>query len=243
MKSRPKNSKSPPARRRPSPPAEEKAKFSVVVGDENALCRRGVRDLLREDDRFDVVAESDDGHAMLRLILEHKPDIAVLDATLPGLTVLEAPALLKARGSQTDLVILTQQKDERIFNQAISLGIRGYVLKKHAANELLACIAAVAQGEAYVSPFLTDLLLRRRSRVESLSRRQPGLTQLTPAEKRILKRIAEGKTSREIAAECGISPRTVDSHRANICEKLGLTGSNRLLQFAFEHRDALSQLA
>src|ERR1051325_10264668 len=241
MKSRPKNKMS-SARRRASAPAEAKVKFSVVVGDENALCRRGLRDLLQEDDRLEIVAEADDGHAMLRMILEHKPDIAVLDAGLPGLSVLEAPALLKARGLQTGLVILTQQKDERIFNRAISLGIRGYVLKKHAANELLACIAAVAQGEAYVSPFLTDLLLRRRSRVDSLSRRQPGVTQLTPAEKRILKRIAEGKTSREIAADCGISPRTVDSHRANICEKLGLSGSNRLLQFAFEHRDALSQL-
>jgi DNA-binding CsgD family transcriptional regulator len=84
--------------------------------------------------------------------------------------------------------------------------------------------------------------LKRRSKIESLSRRKPGLSYLTAAERRILKRIAQGKTSREIAAECSISPRTVDSHRAHICEKLGLTGSNRLLQFALEHRDALGHL-
>lgn len=235
---RPKNSKTPRQSRRPDAPPQSK-KFSVVVGDENALCRRGVRDLLAEDGGFEVVAESNDGQAMLRSILEYKPDIAVLDASLPGMTAFEAPALLKARGSQTDLVIITQQKDEKVFNQAISLGIRGYVLKKHAADELVACITAVAHGEAYVSPFLSDLLLRRRSRAELLRRGQPGLAQLTPTEKRILQRISHGKTSREIAAECGISPRTVDSHRTNICEKLNLSGSNRLLQFAFEHRDVL----
>ena len=201
-----------------------------------------MRQLLMDDGRFEIVGEADQGEAALKLVIELKPDVAVLDAALPGITGLEVAALLKAKESRTSLVIVALQKDEDLFNHAISLDIRGYVLKRDPENEVLDCIAAAASGEAYVSPLLTDFLLRRRGRADSLGRRKPGLGHLTNAERRILKRIAEGKTSREIAAECGISPRPVDSHRSHICEKLGLKGSNRLLHFALEHRDALSHL-
>lgn len=217
-------------------------KFRVAIVDENSLCRKGLGDLLREDGRFEVVAEADHGESGLKAILETRPDVAVLDVALPGLSGLEIAALLKTKDHAIQPVILGLQKDEKLFNQAIGLDIRGYMLKKNAPNEILDCIHAVARGEAYISSSFTDLLLRRRSNIESLSRRKPGLSQLTAAERRILKRIAQGRTSREIAAECSISPRTVDSHRAHICEKLGLSGSNRLLQFALEHRDALGHL-
>jgi DNA-binding NarL/FixJ family response regulator len=121
--------------------------------------------------------------------------------------------------------------------------VQGYVLKENASDEILNCIAAVAKGEAYVSPSLTSFMLGRRRRAQSLALHRPNLEDLTVAEKRILQRIAAGKTSKEIATELFISPRTVESHRANICDKLGLTGSNRLLQFALENRDALNHLA
>lgn len=222
--------------------AKAHGKFRVVIVDENPLCRRGLRDLLGEDKRFDVVAEADHGETGLKTILEEKPDVAVLDTNLPGINGLEVAALLRVKDHAINTVMLAQQKDEALFNRAISQGVKGYVLKKNAGNEILDCIATVARGEPYVSSLLTDFLLRRRSSIESLGKRKPGLGQLTTAERRILKRIAGGKTSREIAAEYGISPRTVDSHRAHICEKLGLTGSNRLLQFALEHRDALGHL-
>jgi DNA-binding NarL/FixJ family response regulator len=217
-------------------------KVRTVIADESTLCRKGLADLLREDGRFEVLAEAAHGEAAFKAIREQKPDVAVLDTALPGISGLEIAALLEARDSKTNLVLFAMQKDERLFNKAISLGIRGFVLKKQTESEILGCIAAVAAGEAYVSPLLTDFLLRRRSRTDSLGRRQPGLAHLTIAEKRILKRIAFGKTSRQIAGEDGISPRTVESHRAHIREKLGLQGSNRLLQFALEHRDALSHL-
>jgi len=223
-------------------PARTNRKYRVVIVDENPLCRKGLSELLREDGRFEVVAEGDHGETGLAIILEKKPDVAVLDVMLPGLTGLEIAALLKTKDSNIKPVILSMEKDEKFFNQAISLEIRGYVLKKNAPSEILGCILAVARGEAYISSSFTDFLLQRRSNIEALSRQKPGLSQLTAAERRILKRIAQGRTSREIAAECSISPRTVDSHRAHICEKLGLSGSNRLLQFALEHRDALGHL-
>jgi DNA-binding NarL/FixJ family response regulator len=208
--------------------------------DENPLCRRGLRELLREDERFDVVAEATQGNAGLKTIFEHEPDVAVIDANLAGLNGLELTALLHAKDLKVNIVILGQEKDEKLFNQAISLGVKGYVLKKTAEREILDCIATVARGEAYISSALTDFLLRRAGRTESLEGHKPGLTQLTATERRVLNRIAHGKTSREIAAECGISPRTVDSHRSHICEKLDISGRNRLIHFAIEHRDALS---
>lgn len=217
-------------------------KFRVVIVDENPLCRRGLRELLQEDERFEVVAEADHGESGLKAILEQKPHVAVLDSNLPGLGGLEVAALLKVKDGAIHPVILAQQKDEKHFNRAINLGIKGYVLRKNAAKEIVDCIAEVACGEAYISSMLTDFLLRRGRRAESLERRKPGLSRLTDAERRVLNRIAQGKTSKEIAAEWNISPRTVDSHRSHICEKLTLSGKNRLLQFALEHRDAFRHL-
>lgn len=216
-------------------------RIRIVIVDENPLCRRGLRDLLREDDRFEVAGEAAQGNTGLKVILEHKPDVAVIDINLPGLNGLELITMLRGKSVSVKTVMLGQEKDEKLFNQAISLGVKGYVLKRNAANEILDCIATVARGEAYICPVLTDFLLRRAGRAESLERQKPGLSLLTATERRVLDRIAHGKTSREIAAECGISPRTVDSHRSHICEKLNLAGRNRLIHFAIEHRDALSQ--
>src|ERR1700743_1367612 len=109
-------------------PARVHGKFRVVIVDENPLCRRGLRELLREDRRFEVVAEADHGETGLKTILEQKPDVAVLDAVLPSISGLEIASLLRVREPGINTVILAQQKDEKLFNKAISLGIKGYVL-------------------------------------------------------------------------------------------------------------------
>jgi len=219
-----------------------KGKIRVMIVDDHPLFRQGLRQAIGDDSRFEVVGEADNGQTALDRIIELHPDVVVLDVNLPKLTGLEVAAALRSKKLRVSIVILTMLKDEQAFNKALNLGIHGYVLKENAAEEILNCIAAVSRNEAYVSPSLTDFLLRRRSRADSLASHKPGLDDLTVAEKRILKRVALGKTTREIAAELFISPRTVESHRANICEKLELIGANRLLQFALENRDALNQL-
>ena len=221
------------------PPAK---KIRVVIVDDHPLFRQGLRHAIVADPQFELVGEAGQGEEALELILKQKPDVAVLDVNLPQLNGFGIISALQAKKSKTLIVILTMLKDEQAFNTALNLDVNGFVLKENAAAEILNCITAVANGESYVSPSLTDFLLRRRSRTEMLARKRPGLEDLTVAERRILKRIADGKTTKEIAAEFFISPRTVESHRSNICEKLELTGSNRLLQFAFQNRDALSHL-
>jgi len=219
-----------------------KGKIRVMIVDDHPLFRQGLRQAIGGDSRFEVVGKADNGQTALDRIIELHPDVVVLDVNLPKLTGLEVAATLRSKKLRVSIVILTMLKDEQAFNKALNLGIHGYVLKENAAEEILNCIAAVSRNEAYVSPSLTDFLLRRRSRADSLASHKPGLDDLTVAEKRILKRVALGKTTKEIAAELFISPRTVESHRANICEKLELIGANRLLQFALENRDALNQL-
>jgi DNA-binding NarL/FixJ family response regulator len=135
--------------------------------------------------------------------------------------------------------MLTMHKDEETCNRALDIGAQGFVLKENAIEEILKAIVAVAEGEHYLSSTISGYLVRRRNRAESLAATKPGLDDLTKAERRILKLIAEKKTSREIGAELFISPRTVEAHRANICAKLELTGSHSLLQFALENRSAI----
>jgi DNA-binding NarL/FixJ family response regulator len=217
-------------------------KISVVIVDDHPLFREGLRQAIEGDGRFELVGEADRGETALEMIQKLQPDVAVLDVNLPGMSGLEVASILQTKKSRTQLTILTMSNDELAFNKALNLGIKGYVLKDNATAEILNCIEAVANGEAYVSPTLADFLLHRRGRADVLHTHRPGLDDLTMAERRILKRIALGLTTKQIAAELFISPRTVESHRANICTKLNLTGSNRLLQFALENRDALSHL-
>lgn len=214
----------------------------MVIVDDHPLFRQGLRHAIEGNPRFEVAAEAGRSETALELILKEKPNVAVLDVNLPDMNGFELIRALRRKKCPVPIVILTMLKDEQAFNTALNLKVSGYVLKDNASAEILNCIEAVANGESYVSPSLTDFLLRRRSRAEQLAKKQPGLDDLTVAERRILKRIADGKTSREIAAEFFISPRTVESHRAHICEKLGLSGSNKLLHFALENRDALKHL-
>jgi DNA-binding NarL/FixJ family response regulator len=192
--------------------------------------------VVEADPRFELIAEAGDGAVALKLIQEKKPDVAVLDVNLPGLSGLEIARRLQGKEPATHLIVLTMHKEEETFNLALDLGVKGFVLKENAVEDILNSLAAVAKGEHYLSPSISGYLVRRRGRADELAGRKPGLEDLTRAERRVLKMIGEKKTSREIAAELFISPRTVEAHRAHICSKLELRGSHSLLQFALENR-------
>lgn len=214
-------------------------RIKVIIVDDHPLFRQGLRQVIEADSRFHLVGEAGDGESGLRLIQEKKPAIAVLDVSLPKLSGLEVTRQVKSRKLPTSIIILTMYKEEETFNQALDLGVKGFVLKENAAEDIVNSLAKVAEGEHYLSPSISSYLVRRRSRADELAARKPGLDDLTKAERRILKLVGEKKTSREIAAELFISPRTVEAHRANISAKLELRGSHSLLQFALENRSVL----
>ena len=214
-------------------------RIKVLIVDDHPLFRQGLRQLVEADHRFELVGEAGDGRSALQLIMEKKPDIAMLDVNLPIMSGLEVARSLQEKRSSTHAVILTMYKEEETFNRAVDLGVKGFVLKENAVQDILDCLVAVAAGQHYLSPTISGYLIRRRGRAEELAVKKPGLDDLTKAERRILKLIAEKKTSREIATELFISPRTVEAHRANICDKLELRGSHSLLQFALENRASL----
>jgi DNA-binding NarL/FixJ family response regulator len=211
----------------------------VLIVDDHPLFRKGLSQVIRDEGGFELAGEAGDGETALRLIQDKKPDVAVLDINLPGMNGLEIARQLQAAHSSTRVIILTMHKEEELCNRALDNGAMGFVLKENAVEEIVKAITAVAEGEHYLSPSISCYLVRRRHRTEALAKEKPGLDDLTKAELRVLKLISTNKTSRQIAAELFISPRTVEAHRANICSKLGLRGSHRLLQFALENRSVL----
>jgi DNA-binding NarL/FixJ family response regulator len=159
---------------------------------------------------------------------------------MPKLTGFELARKVQQERIKVDIVFLTMYKDRQMFNEALDLGARGYVLKNSALTDIIDCLKAVRAGEHYISPPLASLLIERGRRVDSLMVSKPALSDLTPTELRILKLISESLTSKEIAGQLCISNKTVENHRANICVKLDLHGNNALLKFAIEHRSELS---
>jgi DNA-binding NarL/FixJ family response regulator len=214
-------------------------RITVLIVDDHPLFRSGLRQVITADQRFELIGDYGDGKAALQMILEKKPDVAVLDVNLPGLSGFDILRELQAKSLPTRVIMLTMHKDEETCNRALDIGAMGFVLKDDAVEQILKAIVAVAEGEHYLSSTISGYLVRRRNRAETLAAKKPGLDDLTKAERRILKLVAEKKTSREIGAELFISPRTVEAHRANICSKLGLTGSHSLLQFALENRSSI----
>jgi DNA-binding NarL/FixJ family response regulator len=211
----------------------------IVIADDHPLFRRGLVEAIRQERDFAVVGEAENAADAWRLIETLKPDVAVLDIEMGGEHSMSIARKAREAGLPVRVLFLTMHREESIFNEAIDAGAAGYLLKDAAAREIAAAIRAAASGESYVSPAISSFLLRRAQRSSALRQETPALEQLTPSERKILGLIAHGKTSKEIAGDLAISYRTVENHRANICTKLGLSGTNALLRFALENRASL----
>jgi DNA-binding NarL/FixJ family response regulator len=216
-----------------------KKPITVLIADDHPIFRKGLCEVLREDPSIKLVADVADGAAALQKIRELKPQAAVLDVDMPQMNGLEVAKKISEFELPVAVVMLTMHKEERLFNEAMNAGILGFVLKENAASDLLGCIHAVVAGEAFISPSLSSFLLNRKTGAQQLIENKPELETLTPAERRILKFIAEDLTSKEIADRLGISPHTVENHRAKICERLNLRGSHSLLKFAYDNKSRL----
>jgi DNA-binding NarL/FixJ family response regulator len=216
-----------------------KTPITILIADDHPIFRKGLCEVLAEDRALRVVRETGDGAEALRLIQELRPAIAILDIHMPKLSGLQVIRSLWENKSLVKIILLTMHEDEDLFNEAMNLGVSAYVLKENAAADLLNAVRCVAEGKTFVSPSLADLLLRRSKQSAALRKEKAGLELLTATEGRILKLIAEDKTTKEIAEALGISTRTVDTHRQNISHKLNLSGSHSLLKFAYDNKSRL----
>ena len=216
------------------------SEIEIIIADDHPVVRQGLRQTVEADAGLRVVAEAGDGREALARIKELKPQVAVLDIQMPALDGFGVARAVREEGLPVELVFLTFQRDEDVFNAALDLGVKGYVLKDSAVSDVVACVRAVAAGQHYASPALTSHLVSRGRRAAALTAERPGLASLTPTERHVLRLISDYKTSKEIAAELFVSPRTVETHRNHICQKLGLHGSHALMKFALAHKSQLS---
>lgn len=195
--------------------------------------------IIREDDTLEIVGEADSAEQALELLEDEsiEIDVAVVDIDLPGLNGLQLSARLQQRARPLPVVLLTMHKNEDLFNKAVEVGVSAYVLKDEAVEGVVSGIRRAAAGQSYVSPSLADFVMKRAARKSAEVKTEDALDSLTPMERKVLKRVAQQKSSKEIAAELFISPRTVGAHRNNIREKLDLKGKEPLLGFALANRD------
>lgn len=204
--------------------------MKILVVDDHPMFRRGVRDILEQVDSVDSIIEADNGATAMRQIELLAPDIAIVDLALPEIDGLELIAWIADQAAGIRCIVLTMYDEQRYLERALELGACGYVLKDDAEGELTRCLEVMESGDTYVSPRFG----RPRARLYPL--RDPALetrlAALSETQRAVLAKVAEFKTSKEIAAELGISFRTVQNHRNAIALKLELTGPNQLLRFA-----------
>jgi DNA-binding NarL/FixJ family response regulator len=217
-----------------------KAETRVLIADDHPIFRHGLRQVIEQARNLEVVAEAEDGVTAFERIQDSRPDVAVLDIDMPGEDGFSVARRVREQRLPVLVIFLTMHKDELHFNEAMDLGVRGYLIKDNAAADVVNCINAIAAGRDYVSPSLSTHLLNRARRAATFADQKPRVADLTATERRILALLAEYKTNKEIANELCVSVRTVENHRANMCNKLDLHGTHALVKFAIRHRSELS---
>jgi DNA-binding NarL/FixJ family response regulator len=209
----------------------------VLLADDHPMVRKGLKMSMEEYEDIQVIAEAGDGEAALRLIRQLVPDVAILDVDMPKLDGLAVAREVNKLSLKTKIIFLTLHGDVDFLNAAFDAGGQGYIQKDSGAEDIVAGIRAVAAGQMFVSPGMTRHLVQRQNAPKPQSSDVDKLHNLTPSERTIMKLIAKGKASKEIADEIGIHYRTVENHRTNICRKLEIEGgSNALLRFALQNQ-------
>ncbi len=214
----------------PSTPAGKKIR--VLLADDHAIVREGVRRILMAEPDIEVVAEADDGLGAVEQAKKLKPDVAVLDISMPGINGIEATKQIRAALPNTHTLALTMHSDDSYVFQVLKAGASGYVLKRAAATDLVQAIRAARRGEAFLYPAVAKAVVADYlKRLESGEGRET-YDGLTDREKEILTLVADGATNQEIAQKLFISVKTVQTHRAHIMEKLNLHDRTMLVRYA-----------
>ncbi|MEZ4417691.1 MAG: response regulator transcription factor [Gemmatimonadota bacterium] len=204
--------------------------IKVLLADDHALFRAGLKALLEAESGIEVVGEAPDGDAAIEEVRRLRPDVVVMDLAMPGTSGLDATRRIAALGYGTRILVLTAHAEEEYLVPVIEAGASGYLTKTSADRTLVDALRVVARGEVYLPPRATTLLLKRY-RAED-EEQDGGLNVLSAREREVLALTAEGFSSREIGERLFISPKTVDTYRSRIMEKLGLNHRSELVRFA-----------
>lgn len=204
---------------------------TIVLADDHPVVRRGLRTLLESEADFQVVGEAGDGIEAVRLTERLKPDVVVVDLMMPGMTGLEVTRQIASRLPRTQIIVLSVYDSDAYVREAVRGGASGYVLKEASPSDLVAAIRAVAGGQRYLSPSLSQRAVEAYVERARAAAPTPHET-LSSREREVLKLAAEGRTSSEIAERLHLSPRTVETHRASLLRKLGLRSQTDLIRYA-----------
>ncbi len=206
-------------------------RLRILLADDHAVLREGLRLLLDGQPDMEVVGEAGDGHAAWHLALQLRPDIVVMDLALPGMDGVEATRRLKGERPDVKILVLTMHQDAGLLQRALRAGAAGFVLKRSAAHALTHAIRAIAQGELYLDPLLAEGAAARLIREPGLKGLEPR-DNLSEREQEVLHLVAAGHTNKEIAAQLGLSAKTVETYKARLMSKLGLHTRAEIVRYA-----------
>jgi DNA-binding NarL/FixJ family response regulator len=215
----------------------------ILLADDHDILRQGLKLLLENQPDMHVIGEARNGSEAIERTIKLKPDIVVMDISMTGTDGMEACQRIRVQQPETQVLILTMHESEEYFLQSLRMGAAGYIIKKAAPADLCAAVRTTAHGGAFLYPGLAKALVRAylspRQESQKVPAPTPTLTDafscLTPRELEVLKLVAEGRTNQEIADHLVISIKTVQAHRANMMEKLGLQDITQLVRFAIHH--------
>jgi two-component system response regulator NreC len=214
---------------------ENPARISVLIADDHAIVRTGVRLILEGETDIEVAGEARNGREALELARRLKPDVILMDISMPEMSGIEATREVTSAIPQTRVLGLTMHQDDRYFFELLQAGASGYVVKGASPEELLSAVRAVARGQAYIHPLLAGRLLDDYLSRVTTGEEQDSYGGLTEREREVLRHIGEGNTSREIAEILVLSINTIERHRANIMEKLNLHSKTELVKYAIRN--------
>ncbi len=209
----------------------EASEIRVLLADDHQIVREGLRLLIEQQEQLHVIAEASDGVEAVRLAAESRPDVIIMDITMPRMNGIEATPRMLAASPDSEVIALSVHREKYYVCEMLKAGALGYVLKDSAFKELVQAIRVVGQGQTYVSSAIAEVLVDCvLDGVDADNR--PAAASLTSRECQVLRLVAEGKSNKEIAAALGVAPRTVDAHRQHIMERLNLHTVAELTKFA-----------
>jgi len=208
----------------------------ILVADDHDIVRQGLRVLLESRAGWEVCAEAATGREAVERTRHEKPDVVVLDVSMPELNGLEAARQILQALPRTEILILTMHESEEMARQVLAVGVHGYVLKSDAARELVSAVAALAEHKPYFTTRVSQMVLEGYLKSEAGAELQPRFGRLTAREREVVQLLAEGKSNKEVAVRLGISVKTAEAHRGNIMRKLNLHSVAELVHYAVRNQ-------